>query len=179
MPVPASPHSLAQMLDIRALSVDDLSTARYIEAASFASAAQGCYPEAEIEAFCEFVRSPRYADLLLGNHAYGAWIGAEMVATAAWSASKAPSPTARIFAVFVRPLFTGEGVGSRLGRFLEEEARAAGYRALEASATLNSVGFFERLGYLTTRQGGWALPSGREMPVAYMRKSNIGTPRLV
>jgi GNAT superfamily N-acetyltransferase len=179
MQVPASPHNLAQMLEIRALSVDDLSTARYIEAASFASAAQGCYTEADIEAFCEFVRSPRYADLLLGNHAYGGWIGEEMVATAAWSASDAPSPTARVFAVFVRPLFTGEGIGSRLGRFLEEKARAAGYRALEVSATLNAVGFFERLGYLTTRQAPWALPSGGEMPVAYMRKINIGTPRLV
>ncbi len=176
--VPVSAPSLAQMIDIRPLTVDDLSTARYIESASFTTAAQATYDAAEIEGFCEFVRSPRYGDLLLGNDAYAAWIGTEMVGTAAWCAGEA-KPTAQLLALFVRPLFYGEGIGSRLAQFLEEDARAAGYRALEVSATLNTVGFFEGLGYLTTRQAAWALPSGRAMNVAQMRKANIGSPRLV
>jgi GNAT superfamily N-acetyltransferase len=176
MTVPASPHNLAQMLDIRPLTLDDLSTARYIEASSFTTGAQGSYGPAEIEGFCEFVRSPRYADLLLGNDAYAGWIGNEMVATGAWCAGEAPTPTAQLLALFVRPLFYGEGIGSRLVRFLEEDARAAGYRALEVSATLNAVGFFEGLGYHTARQAAWALPSGRTMSVAQMRKAKLDAP---
>ena len=84
--------------------------------------------------------------MLLGNRAYGAWVGSEMVGVAAWSVGEAKSPTARILAVFVHPLFGGDGIGTRLTEYLEDEARAAGYRALETNATLNAIGFFEKLG---------------------------------
>ncbi|MGI9403028.1 MAG: GNAT family N-acetyltransferase, partial [Hyphomicrobium sp.] len=128
------------------------------------------YAPAEVEAFSEFVRSPRYADLLLGNSSYTAWIDNEMVGTAAWSPGETRSPTARILAVFVQPLFAGRGVGRRLVERIETEARAAGYCALNVSATLNAADFFEALGYWVTGKGGWALPSGREIPVVFMRK---------
>jgi GNAT superfamily N-acetyltransferase len=165
--------TLAQMMKLRPLSVDDLSAARYIHATAFAGAARNHYSPADIDAFTAFIRSPRYADLLLGNHAVAACIGSEMVGTAAWSAGEPPSPTARILAVFVRPMFTGDGIGRQLVGYIEEEARGAGYQALEVSATLNAVGFFQDLGYLLVREGAWALPLGHEMPVAFMRKASF------
>ena len=143
------------------MSVDDLSTARYVVGTAFARAAKEHYSAADIDAFAEFVRSPHYGDVLLGNRAYGAWVGSEMVGVAAWSLGEAKSPTARILAVFVHPLFSGDGIGTRLTEYLEDEARAAGYRALETSATLNAASFFERLDYLEVRRGAWGLPSGR------------------
>jgi len=169
----AKPDGLARMTELRALTVDDLSLARYIHTSAFASAAQGHYSPADIEAVGAFVRSPRYADLLLGNPAVGAWLGQEMVATAAWSPGEAPSPTARVLAVFVRPLFTGGGIGRRLVAHVEEQAQGAGYRAFELAATLNAAGFFEGLGYRFLRSGAWALPSGCEIPVAFMRKADF------
>jgi GNAT superfamily N-acetyltransferase len=173
MYAPSTLDTLAQMMKLRPMTVDDLSTARYIHAASFAGAAQDHYSPADIDAFTAFVRSPRYADLLLGNRAVAAWIGAEMVGTAAWSPGEPPSPTARILAVFVRPLFTGEGIGRQLVGHIEDEARAAGFQALELSATLNAVGFFQELGYLVVREGVWALPMGHEIAVAFMRKTSF------
>jgi GNAT superfamily N-acetyltransferase len=163
--------SLLDMLEVRALSVDDLSTARYVVGAAFARGAAEHYARPQIEAFAEFVRSPHYGDVLLGNRAYGAFIGAEMVGVAAWSIGEGRAPTARILAVFVHPLFGGDGIGSRLVEYLEDEARAAGYSAVEASVTLNAAALFERLGYLETRRGAWGLPSGREIPIAFMRKT--------
>jgi ribosomal protein S18 acetylase RimI-like enzyme len=173
MHAPGTAETLAQMIELRPLSVDDLSAARYIHTASFAGAAQEHYAPAEIDAFVAFVRSPHYADLLLGNRTVAAWVGAEMVGTAAWSPGEGLSPTARILAVFVRPLFTGEGIGRRLVDHIESEAGAAGYCAFELSATLNAVGFFEGLGYRILRNGGWALPFGRDIPVAFMRKAQF------
>ncbi len=167
---PSTANSLLTQLEIRALSVDDLSTARYVIATSFSRAARDHYAAADIDGFAEFVRSPHYGDLLLGNRAYGAWVGSEMVGVAAWSIGEARSPTARLLAVFVHPLFSGNGIGTRLTEFLEVEAAAAGYRALEMSATLNTAGFFEGLDYLETRRGLWGMPSGRQMPIAFMRK---------
>jgi GNAT superfamily N-acetyltransferase len=161
------------MTMLRPLSIDDLSTARYIHAASFSGSAQEHYSPSDIEAFNAFVRSPRYTDLLLGNNAVAAWIEQEMVGTAAWSPGEGRSPTARIVMVAVRPLFTGEGIGRLLVDHIEAEAREAGYPALEVSATLNAVGFFEELGFRVVRNGGWALPLGHEIPVAFMRKAEF------
>jgi len=165
-----APDSLLQLLEIRPLGVDDLSTARYVVSTSFLRAARQHYSAAQAEGFSAFIRSPHYADLLLGNRPYGAWVGSEMVGIAAWSIGESKSPTARILAVFVHPLFGGHGIGARLGEYLSDEARAAGYRALEASVTLNATGFFERLGFLETRRSTSRLPSGRELEVAHMRK---------
>jgi putative acetyltransferase len=167
------PDNLAPMIELRRLSVDDLSVVRYLHAAAFALAAQGHYTAADIEAFDQFVRSPRYADPMLGNPAIAAWLGHDMVGTAAWSPGEGRSPTARVFGVFVRSMFTGEGIGRRLVAHVEEEARAAGYLALEAAATLNAAGFFEALGYRFVRGATWALPSGREIPVTFLRKAEF------
>lgn len=174
MHVSGAPDSLLQLLEIRPLSVDDLSTARYVVSAAFARAAKGHYSAAEAEAFAEFVRSPHYSDILLGNRAYAAWVGSEMVGVAAWSIGEGKSPTARILALFVHPLFGGHGIGTRLAEYLGDEAAAAGYRALEASATLNAVPLFEKLGFLEIRRGAWGLPSGRDLPIAFMRKTSGG-----
>jgi len=173
MHAPGAPNPHAEMIELRPLTVDDLSAARYIHTASFTGAAPDHYAQADVDAFVAFVRSARYADLLLGNHAVAAWLGPEMVGTAAWSPGEERSLTARVLAVFVRPLFNGEGIGGRLVEHIEEEARTAGFHAFELSATLNSVGFFEGMGYRTLRNRGWALPSGREIPVTFMRKADF------
>jgi putative acetyltransferase len=172
MHLSGAPDSLLQLLEIRPLSVDDLSTARYVATAAFTRSAKGSYSRDEIDAFATFVRSPHYADILLGNRAYAAWVGSEMVGIAAWSPSETKTPTARILAVFVNPLFAGQGIGSRLGEYLADEAAAAGFRALEASVTLNAEAFFERLGYAELRRAAWALPSGRDLSVSFMRKTS-------
>lgn len=170
MDASATSDGLTRLVELRPLTVDDFSTLRYVNTTSFMSAAADHYAPADMDAFRQFVHSPRYSDLLLGNRAFAAWIGSEMVGSAAWSPADTPGPTARILAVFVRPLFTRAGVGRLLLKRIEAQAHAAGYSALALSATLNAVGFFETLGYWVTRHGKWALPLGREVPVAFMRK---------
>jgi GNAT superfamily N-acetyltransferase len=170
---PSRGGRLAPVVEIRPLTVDELSPARYIHTAAFAQGARGHYSPTDIAAFNEFARSSRYADLMLGNPAVAAWLGPEMVATAAWSPGESRSPTARVFGVFVRPMFTGEGIGRRIVGHVEEEARAAGYPALEAAATLNATPFFEAIGFRFVRAGTWALPTGREIAVAFLRKAEL------
>jgi GNAT superfamily N-acetyltransferase len=152
------------MVEVRHLSIDDFAAVRYVHTAAVAALSPSRYAPADVKAFSKFVRSPRYADLLLGNPSYAAWIDNELIGTAAWSPGEAPSPTARILGVFVQPLFAGAGVGRLLVERVESEALATGYRALNLSATLNAEGFFDALGYRVTGQGGWALPSGHKIP---------------
>jgi GNAT superfamily N-acetyltransferase len=157
-------------MEIRALGVDHLSAARYVVETAFARGAKGHYSPADKQAFQEFVRSPHYADVLLGNRTYGAWVGSDMVGVASWSLSDTPSPTARVVALFVHPLFSRNGLGTRLTEYLEVEAATAGYRAVEISATLNAASFFEQAGYIETARHGWRLPAGQVMPTVLMRK---------
>ena len=166
----AASDGLTRQAELRPLSVDDVSTVRYVHSTSFIDAAGNHYTTADIDAFHQYVQSPHYADVLLGNRAIAAWIGSQIVGSAAWSPRDTPGPTARILAVYVQPLFSHAGIGRLLVQRIEAEAHAEGYPALNVSATLNAVGFFEALGYWVTRNGNWPLPSGREIPVAFMRK---------
>ena len=74
-----------QMVQVRHLSIDDFAAVRYVHSAAVAAMSPGRYTPADVKAFGEFVRSPRYADLLLGNPSYAAWIDNELIGTAAWS----------------------------------------------------------------------------------------------
>jgi N-acetylglutamate synthase-like GNAT family acetyltransferase len=160
-------------MTLQPLTVDDMAAARYIHASAFAKSAEAFYAPEDIAAVEAFVRSPLYADLLLGNHATAGFIDGEMVGTAVWSPGPVRSPTARILALNVRPLFMGEGIGRELLDQIDSQSRAAGFSALEVAATLNSAGFFESSGFRLVRKGGWALPLGYELQVAYMRKAEF------
>ena len=174
MYAPSMLATLAQMMTLRPLSVDDLSAARYIHATAFAGAARNHYSPDDIDAFTAFIRSPRYADLLLGNHAIAACIGSEMVGTARLERGRAAEPD-RAHSCGVRASDVHRRRHRPPARRLHRgrKPRAAGYQALEVSATLNAVGFFQDLGYLLVREGAWALPLGHEMPVAFMRKASF------
>ncbi|WP_068459139.1 GNAT family N-acetyltransferase [Hyphomicrobium sulfonivorans] len=171
---PSAPAAqLVDMLEIRPLSVDCLATARYVIASAIKRHAAAAYTQAQLHALMDFVQSPHYSDLLYAGRSYGAFIGAEMVAVAAWSASAAPSPTARLIGVFVQPLFGASGIGARLLARIEEEARAAGFRALDIGALPGAVGFLEASGYQQIGPRPLGLPSGQQIPVVEMRKLGL------
>ncbi len=160
-------------MTLRPITMDDMSTARYVHASAFARTAADFYTPEDIAAVEAYVRGPLYADLLLGNPATAGFIDGEMVATAAWSPGPPRSPTARILALNVRPLFMGEGLGSKILGRIDAQIREAGFSALEVAATFNSAGFFESNGFRLVRKSTWALPAGYELPVAYMRKAEF------
>ena len=178
---PHLPDSLLTMTGVRALSVD-----RSVDGALCrrhgirARGARITTRPPTSKRFAEFVRSPHYGDLLLGNRAYGAWVGSEMVGVAAWSIGEARSPTARFLAVFVHPLVQrqrhrhaahrisrGRGRGRRLSR--------AGDRARRSTR----AGFLRGARAYRDRGAAWGMPSGRQMPIAFMRKISGARPDIM
>src|SRR5688572_12345823 len=97
--------NLLHMLEVRPLTVDEASSARYVVDAAFSRGAAAHYSPEQSEAFRSYVRGPRYSDVLLGNHTYAAWLGTQMVGIAVWSPGEGRSLTARLVGVFVDPLF--------------------------------------------------------------------------
>ena len=63
-----------------------------------------------------------------------------------------------------------EGVGTSLLNALERSANAAGIERLRLDASLNSVGFYERMWYQTERPGVHRTLGGQEIRCVHMRK---------
>src|SRR5919108_5150634 len=113
-----SPAGVADAAEIRPIGLDDLSDVRYIHAASFRMLAAQYYSPDYVDAFTEQVYEPAYTDGLMAalrrQQLYGAWLEGELVATAGCSSADDGGTEARLRFVFVRPLFTGLGLGRRL-----------------------------------------------------------------
>jgi len=73
-------------------------------------------------------------------------------------------------AVYVLPERQREGIGGALLRSLEDAAHSAGLKKLQLSATLNSVPFYRRAGYVEEGSTEHRLPSGVELPCVRMSK---------
>lgn len=156
---------------VRALGVDELSNVRYIHATSIRLHAAHVLSDDEIKAFTDHVYSDAYAAQLARTQLIGASIGGELVGTSGWSFGDDSASGARISSLHVRPLFTGLGIGRMLLEAAEAAAGIAGFDSFSARATLNSVGFFDRHGYIVTSQGMYPMRPDVGLPVAFMRKS--------
>lgn len=163
---------LCRSLDIRPVSVDALSSVRYVHASALRSQGTAFYSAEELDAFESMVRSVRYAETVLRDTMVGGWIGHDLVGTAAWGIVDDSGRTARIGSVFVRPFFTGLGIGQRLVETAEALAVQAGYASFSVRSTLNAVPFFEQLGYTVTSHGTRPLAPQISIPVWFMRKEH-------
>lgn len=164
-------------LELRPVRVDELSAVRYVHATSLRSLGAPFYTAEELEAFENLVRSVRYAETVLKDTMIGGWIEHELIGTSAWGIVDDSGRTARIASVFVRPFFTGLGVGQRLVAAAEALAAHAGYKSFSVRSTINAVPFFEQLGYAVTSHGTRPLAPGIALAVSFMRKDYCaGTP---
>ena len=161
---------LSDRILIRPVGVDDWANVRYVHSSAFRLLAASFCTSNEIDAFTAFVRSEAYAERLMWENLHAAWLDDELVGTAGWLPADDSGTQARITSVFVRPLFTGAGIGRRLVRDAEARALAAGFERFSTRATLNSVTFFEKLGYDVTSYGVHAITGQQTLPVTYMRK---------
>ena len=166
---------IAAGADIAPIGPDDLADVRSLHATSFRLLAGHSFTDSEITAFSAHVYGMSYttalSEAMQRRQLFGARVAGELVGTAGWSAGDGNVIVARIRWVFVRPMFTGLGLGTRLVRTTEAAARRAGFESLSVEATLNAVEFFARLGYDITSHGVRPLAAREGLPVAFMRKS--------
>ena len=114
-----SKPTLATLAELRPIGLEDLPAVRHLHAASFKQAAAARLSETEIAAFARHVTTPAYMDELLNQDLTCAFVCGELVGTSGWCPADDRGTTARIRAVFVRPLFTREGIGEKLVRHAE------------------------------------------------------------
>lgn len=173
---------IATAAEIRPIGPDDLAEVRSLHSSSFRMLAAHTFTEEEIAAFTDHVYSLAYTEALSEaiwrDQLFGAWLGRQLMGTAGWMAGDGNASSARIRWIYVRPLFTGLGLGTRLVEAAEAAARRGGFEVLSVEATLNAVEFFAGLGYQTSSHGVRALPRGQSLAVAYMRRPVSHGPRM-
>lgn len=126
---------------IRQARVSDLTAIARVHAASVRGLCAGHYRAQEIEEW--LAPSPGlYARMLKSSTVFVAERSGEVVGFAAVRLA-----TREVRAMYVTPGAAGKGIGLRLMLRLERVARALGIRELRLVATLNAVGFYERLGW--------------------------------
>ena len=171
---------IAEAIEIKPIGPDDLAGVRYIHAAAFRMLARQQFTEEQISAFTAYVYTHNYTSALSEavrtRSLFGAWLSGELVGTAGWSAADGLGAVARVRWVYVRPLFTQLGIGTRLIEEVEMRARQAGFQVFAAEAPLNAIDFFRALGYHVSSHGVRALAHVEGLQVAFMRKGVAGQP---
>ena len=158
-------------ITIRRIELDDHANVRYLHTKSMMAHSGDALNDAEIAAFVALVNSPAYSDCILAEDVHGAFVDGQLIGTASWQVNGDDGRTARISSVFVDPMFARLGVGRRLLSEVEARARQSGFDQFGISATLNSVSFFEKLGYREASRGVKMLGPDCSLPVAFLRKT--------
>jgi GNAT superfamily N-acetyltransferase len=160
--------SLAKILKIVLLGIDDFSDLRYLHTTSLRAHTGSVLSEAEIAAFTNLVRSTAYVDLLLKEEIYGGFLDGELVGSASWHASSDNSTTARIGSLFA--LHPGMGIGRQLLATVEARVGSCGFHQLATGVTANAVPFFVRHGYRIASRGTRIFTPDCGLPVTFLKK---------
>ncbi|MFN4282969.1 MAG: GNAT family N-acetyltransferase [Alphaproteobacteria bacterium] len=154
----------------RPMQEADLAAVRELHARSFAALAADCHTPAEIAGHLALIAAPAYAEELAASRLALAVEEERIVATAGWIEVPDQARTARIRKVFVDPAMARRGLGSRMVRRAEDDARRAGHRRLIVRANLNAVPLYAALGYLAREEARMTVPGGISLPVVMMEK---------
>jgi len=148
---------------IRAALSSDTAAIAGLIACSARGLSRRDYTDAQIEAAVSSIFGVD-SELISDGTYFVAESGGELIGCGGWSrrrtlfggdqaASREPGlldpqqDAARIRAFFVHPNWARRGVGRKLLEHCEQEARAAGFSALELMATLPGLSFYRSMGY--------------------------------
>lgn len=166
---------------IGSIGPDDLADVRSLHATAFRVLAGSSFTDSEVAAFTAHVYSLPYTAALSEathrNQIFSARLSGQLIGTAGWTAGDGNVAVARIRWVFVRPMFTGLGLGARLVHKAEAAVRSAGFDTVSVEAALTAVDFFAKHGYEVSSHGVRALTASEGLPVAFMRKTLTTTSR--
>jgi ribosomal protein S18 acetylase RimI-like enzyme len=138
---------------------------------AFATQASGAYTKEELEIVASARRGKeREAEMLLIDEWVAVSPNDELVGAAGWSWQlDGEVLSARIRRVWVHPDFAGQGLGRELVTLAEARARSAGAERYVVCASMNAIGFYEKLGFRAIRPDP-RIYDGREVPFLFMGK---------
>lgn len=173
------------MTHLRTARHEDIPVLVSLIDASVRGLSRGFYSPAQVASGLRYVFGPD-TQLIDDGTYFVVEEGAALVAAGGWSrrrtlyggdqAKQGPDPLldpssepARIRAFFVHPSHARRGLGRRIFERCAQDARAAGFTALELMATLPGEPLYRALGFAPLRHDSPRLPDGETLPMVYMR----------
>jgi N-acetylglutamate synthase-like GNAT family acetyltransferase len=123
------------------------------------------YSEEEIAAWTSRLAPDTYDSVIRGKAMYVAQSEDEVVGFGQLDVVKG-----EVEALYVRPEFSGEGVGSRLLRMLEVVAQECGLKRLFLDSSLNAEKFYQFAGYQSREETMHPLSGGLSIAAVRMEK---------
>jgi putative acetyltransferase len=154
---------------IRAASTNDLEAVARIHRDSILELCKTHYSPEQLADWTSALRPAAYVALLSSHHMFVADASGELAGFGVLDPN-----TGLVNATYVSPRAVGRGIGRALLEAMEADAMKGGFGQTCLNATLNAVGFYERLGYVSHGVDRNRLPSGVELPCVSMRKSLRG-----
>lgn len=151
---------------IRAANKSDLLRIEWIHRDSILQLCKTHYSDEQLADWTAALGPAAYLVLLTSHRMFVADENDEILGFAVLDLS-----TGLINATYVCPQAFGRGVGRALLAAAETDAAANGISQIRLNATLNAVGFYERLGYEHCGREQNRLPTGVELPCVAMRKT--------
>lgn len=173
------------MSTLRTARIGDLGALRTLIEASVRELSRGFYTPEQVASGLRYLFGPD-TQLIDDGTYFVIEEGGALVAAGGWSrrrtlyggdqAKSGPDelldPTAepaRIRAFFVHPAHARRGLGRRTFERCAQDARAAGFTALELMATLPGEPLYRALGFAALSRESARLPDGESLPMVRMR----------
>lgn len=167
----ASGEANGPTLTFRRAAIDDYSTIRHVQATAIRSLSETLLDTDEISAAAKIIYSADYVSELSGKNVHVAILNGDIVGTCAWEPSDDRGSAARLSALYVLPLFQGEGIGSRLVEVATQDALNSGFSRMMATVPVSVVPLFSAIGFSTASFGTSrdVIPDAL-LQVAFLRK---------
>ena len=151
---------------VRKATVEDLANVALLHRRSILELCNTHYSPEQLTEWTSALKLSSYAKLLASHEMFVADDGEALLGFCVLNAN-----AGFINATYVNPNANSRGVGRALMTAAEAAARNKGLTEIRLHATLNSVGFYERLGYARGESATNRLPSGTELPCVVMSKN--------
>ncbi len=160
------------MIAIRSANDEDVDAIADLQARSIMAFGVATYDRETCEAWANMGRQVRHSLLDTGTFTVAVTENA-LVGVAGWTEDSREPDCAWPRYVFVDPGHAGRGIGRNLMATVVRSVDATGRTRLQLWASLNAVGFYEKLGFERIRPARWPLGGGIEMEHLLMAKTMI------
>ncbi len=152
-------------MKIRKATAKDAESICRMHTASIRELCKSHYTQGQIEEWTDALRPDRYVAAMELFEFMVAEVEGEILGLCVLDLDNA-----ELNALYVAPWTIGKGIGRELMAVAEELARKRGLAQLWLRATLNSVSFYEGVGYVCLEPSVHPLPSGMALPCTRMKK---------
>ncbi len=158
-------------LQFRLAGIDDYSTIRHVHASAVRALNERLIDQGDVALSVATIYSADYITDLIAKSTQVAMLNGDIIGTCAWSATDDRGLSARISALFVLPLFQGQGYARQLIQHTEQAAARHGYSRFTAIVPVAVVPLYDQLDYTTASFGtSRDVVPGVAVQVAFVRK---------